>query len=147
MTLAMSRSEREGFLAQPHVGIVSIAEAGRAGLVAPIWYGYTPERGVWLITAETSRKGKLLAQSRRFALCVQNAEPPAYQYVSVEGPVVEVRSAALEEDYRPMAHRYLGPELGDRFADGAYTGHDLLYVMRPERWLTADYSKDSLLGD
>ena len=38
MSLAMSRAEREAFLAATRVGIVSIAEEGRGPLAVPVWY-------------------------------------------------------------------------------------------------------------
>lgn len=70
---------------------------------------------------------------------------PSYKYVSVEGPVVSVEDADLERDTRPMAHRYLGPELGDQYIEATRTepGRERSVVvrMRPERWLTVDYAK------
>ena len=50
--LSMTRAEREAFLAGQHVGIISIDEPGRGPLAVPIWYDYSPERGVWVITGE-----------------------------------------------------------------------------------------------
>ena len=146
MATTMSRAERDAFLAATRVGILTIAESGRAGLSAPIWYAYDPTVGVSVITHPSSRKGKLLAASGRYGLCVQNETPPAYQYVSVEGEVVETRPAELEADYRPISRRYLGDALGDRFAEASFSEGFLVYVMRPERWLTVDYGKDDLLG-
>src|SRR5206468_3498207 len=52
-----------------------------------------------------------------FTLVAQTETPPAYRYVSVEGPVTSVRPATLDGDRRPMARRYLGVELGDRFVE------------------------------
>ena len=50
-----------------------------------------------------------------------------------------------ERDSRPLAHRYLGPELGDRYIEAtsgeAGRGEASLLCMRPERWLTVDYAK------
>ena len=40
MSLAMSRAEREAFLAALHVGVISISESGRGPLTVPIWYAY-----------------------------------------------------------------------------------------------------------
>src|SRR3989454_3855877 len=36
------RSEREAFLADTHVAVVSIADGERGPLAVPIWYAYTP---------------------------------------------------------------------------------------------------------
>jgi nitroimidazol reductase NimA-like FMN-containing flavoprotein (pyridoxamine 5'-phosphate oxidase superfamily) len=143
MSLSMSRAERERFLAGVHVGIVSIAEAGRGPLTVPIWYGYEPGGDVWMVTDRDSRKGKLLEQARRISLCAQSEAPP-YKYVSVEGPIALER-ADREKHGRPLARRYLGRELGDRYLEqtGGAREDDgsVLVRLRPERWLSVDYSK------
>lgn len=144
MSLQMSAQERETFLADVHVGVISIAEPGRGPLTVPIWYGYAPGGDVYVVTERSSRKGRLLEQAKRFSLCAQSEQPP-YRYVSVEGPVVEIAPAQLERDLRPLAHRYLGRELGDRYieATGGATGREgeIVVRMRPARWLTTDYGK------
>ncbi len=144
MSLAMTREEREAFLADLHVGVISIAEEGRGPLTAPIWYDYTPGGELWVITDRTSRKGRLLELTGRFSLCAQTETPP-YQYVSVEGEVASIEPADLEKHTRPMARRYLGPELGDRYVEATAgereAGGSVVIRMRPRRWLTVDYAK------
>ena len=152
MSLRMSTHEREAFLADVHVGIISIAEPERGPLTAPIWYMYEPGGELWFVTAAASRKGRLLRVTERFSLCAQSETPP-YKYVSVEGPVASIRASDHELDERPLAHRYLGPEFGDRYleaAGGSAAGEDdaqLRIALRPERWLTVDYAKEFSLGD
>ncbi|MGH0028843.1 MAG: pyridoxamine 5'-phosphate oxidase family protein [Myxococcota bacterium] len=141
MSLAMTRSEREAFLMDLHVGVISIEKPGAAPLCVPIWYDYTPEKGLWVITGRDSQKGRALAAAGRFALCAQVETPPAYQYVSVEGPIRETREADVEADVRPMAHRYFGKELGDQYVASTPDDHGLVFVMAPERWRTVDYRK------
>ncbi|MCG8591788.1 MAG: pyridoxamine 5'-phosphate oxidase family protein [Proteobacteria bacterium] len=141
MSLAMSVAERQAFLADVHVGVIAIDRAGQAPLAVPIWYAYDPEIGVWVITGEKSQKGIALAAAGRFTLCAQTEQPPVYRYVSVEGPVASVRPADREKDTRPMAHRYFGPELGDRYVESTPDGGGQVFTMRPERWRTVDYSK------
>lgn len=144
MSLAMTKGEREAFLAGLHVGILAVAEEGRGPLAVPIWYAYEPGGEVRVVTAADSRKLALLRRAGRFSLCVQTEEPP-YLYVSVEGPVVGVEPASVERDERPLAHRYLGPALGDQYV--AATGGEqsrassVLVRMRPERWFSVDYRK------
>jgi hypothetical protein len=75
------------------------------------------------------------------SLCAQSEAPPLYRYVSVEGPVTSVRPTRLEEDLRPMAHRYFGPALGDRYVESSGDEGSLVFTMRPERWRTVDYGK------
>jgi nitroimidazol reductase NimA-like FMN-containing flavoprotein (pyridoxamine 5'-phosphate oxidase superfamily) len=145
----MNVPEREAFLAEVHVGIISIAEEGRGPLTAPIWYAYQPGGEILVVTDRTSRKGKLLQQGMRISLCAQTETPP-YKYVSVEGPIVEIAPADLERDTRPLAHRYLGPDFGDRYIEETSGQSDrsesVRVRMRPERWLTVDYAKEFSLG-
>ena len=143
-SLAMSRAEREAFLAAVRVGVISIADDGRGPLTVPIWYGYQPGGELWIVTDRESRKGKLLLKADRFSLCAQTETAP-YQYVSVEGPIVTLERAELERHTRVLAHRYLGKEGGDAYvkATGASDESDgsIVVTMRPERWLTVDYRK------
>jgi nitroimidazol reductase NimA-like FMN-containing flavoprotein (pyridoxamine 5'-phosphate oxidase superfamily) len=141
MSFAMTKREREAFLADVHVAIISIAEEARGPLTVPVWYFYEPGGEVAVITDPESKKGKLLERTRRFSLCVQTETPP-YKYVSVEGPVVAIEPADLERHRRPLAQRYLGTKRGDQYIES--TRDDVgnaLYRMRPERWLTVDYGK------
>jgi nitroimidazol reductase NimA-like FMN-containing flavoprotein (pyridoxamine 5'-phosphate oxidase superfamily) len=145
MALTMTRVEREAFLADLHVGMISIAEEGRGPLTVPIWYAYAPGGELRLITGRNSRKGRLLTQAGRFSLCVQTETPP-YRYVSVEGPITATEAVDVERDLRPLAHRYLGAAEGDSFVEQTRRsqGDSILIRMRPQRWLTADYSKASV---
>jgi nitroimidazol reductase NimA-like FMN-containing flavoprotein (pyridoxamine 5'-phosphate oxidase superfamily) len=144
MSYRMTQFEREQFLTDVHVGILSITEEGRGPLTVPVWYGYVPggELSVWM--SKASRKVALLERAGRFSLCVQTEQTP-YRYVSVEGPITSVEAADLERDARPIARRYLGVEEGDvyvtRMADVIARGEDVVFRMRPERWLTADYAR------
>src|SRR5437867_10614716 len=141
MALTMTKEEREAFLADVHVAVISVAEDGHGPLVVPIWYSYEPGGEVRIITGRTSRKGQLLERAGRLSLCVQTETLP-YKYVSVEGPIVAVEAADLERDRRPLARRYLGTELGDSYIESTRdVVGNVLVRMRPERWLTVDYSK------
>src|SRR5262245_11412377 len=142
MSLAMTKQKRERFLADLHVGIISISEEGRGPLTVPIWYSYTPGGEVRAVTGATSRKAQLLRKAHRFSLYAQTETPP-YKYVSVEGPIVSIEPAELERDRRPLARRYLGDRVGDRYIERTRgeTAENLLVHMRPERWLTVDYGK------
>jgi hypothetical protein len=143
MSFAMTTAEREAFLGDVHVGIIAIAGGARGPLAVPIWYSY--ENGeIQVITDGDSQKGKLIARHRRFSLCAQTETAP-YRYVSVEGPVTSIEPVDVERHLRPMARRYLGVAGGDRYVEttGGQAAREgtLTIRMRPERWLTVDYSK------
>src|SRR5262245_59677323 len=144
MSLAMSKAEREAFLAGTHIAIVSVADGQRAPLAIPVWYRYEPGGSVWFVTGETSRKARLIRAAGRMSLCVQTETPP-YQYVSVEGPARLVGVPDYEVDVRAVALRYLGAQMGEMYL--ATTAADpeaptpVLVRLDPERWLTVDYRK------
>lgn len=142
MSLQMTKAEREAFLADVHVGVLSIPEPGRGPLAVPIWYAYEPGGDVRIVTARGSRKGRLLAAAPRVSLCAQTESAP-YRYASIEGPVVHVGPADRARDVAPLARRYLGPELGAQYleATASEAGEEILVRIRPERWLTVDYRK------
>ncbi len=97
MSLAMTKSEREAFLAALHVGVISISQSGHGPLTVPIWYAYQPGGELWVLTDRDSRKGKLLKIGKRISLCAQTETAP-YQYVSVEGPIVAIEPSDRERD-------------------------------------------------
>ena len=137
----MSKDEREAFLADLHVGVISIERSDGPPLTVPIWYDYEPGGNVWITTGTDSQKSKMLHKAQRFSLCAQTEEPPFYAYVSVEGPVVSVAPTDEERVGRPMAHRYFGAELGDLYIESIKGEASLTWTMRPDRWRTVDYSK------
>lgn len=136
----MTEDERQAFLADVHVGVLAVERADGPPLAVPVWYDYRPGGDLWVLTTADSLKGRLLQRAQRFSLCAQDETPPFYRYVSVEGPVVAIDAADQEQDSRPMAHRYLGPDIGDQYVEGSGE-QGLRFSMRPERWWSVDYSK------
>jgi len=139
MSLAMTESERQAFLSGVHVGIVSIPRKLKGPLTVPIWYDYEPDGCVWMITNESSIKGKLLKNADRISLCAQTERAP-YQYVSVEGPFTI--SQPEEGQLLDMAIRYLGEKQGRAYAAGGNENTDSIIVsIEPETWYSVDYRK------
>ena len=56
MSLAMTKAEREAFLAETRVAVISVAEPDRGPLTIPVWYSYEPGGVVRFVTAGTSKK-------------------------------------------------------------------------------------------
>jgi hypothetical protein len=138
MSLKMSKAEREQFLADLHVGIVSIPRNGKGPLTVPIWYGYDPGGDVWMLTGPNSIKGKLLKKASRISLCAQSETPP-YKYVSVEGPYTIGDPEA--DNSLTLATRYLGAEMGKAYVEGSSNEANILVRLTPEVWFTVDYGK------
>jgi hypothetical protein len=72
-------------------------------------------------------------------LVVQREEPP-YQYVVVEGTVVDTTTPAPLDVREAIASRYLGEEGGRAFVSSIKDRPGVLFTIRPDRWLTADFS-------
>jgi nitroimidazol reductase NimA-like FMN-containing flavoprotein (pyridoxamine 5'-phosphate oxidase superfamily) len=140
MSLSMTRQEREAFLSRVKIGVVSIPEEGCGPLVVPVWYDYEPGGELRFVTGKDSRKATLLQRAKRISFCVHDDKVP-YKYVSVEGPVVAIEKPDLERDVRKLAHFHLGQAEGDRHTEWMKGHESILVRMRPERWLTVDYSK------
>ena len=60
-TLSMSVSERDGFLADLHIGVLAVERADGPPVAAPIWYRYTPGGAVEFNIDRSSVKAALLA--------------------------------------------------------------------------------------
>ena len=144
MALTMSKQEREAFLAETHVGLLSITAEGRGPLAIPIWYAYAPGGAVEFVTGATSRMAVLMRRAGRASLVAQIETPP-YKYVSVEGRIAIVGAPDFERDVRRMAERYLGPEMAEMYlavtADERSASESVLVRLTPEHWLSVDYTK------
>ncbi|WP_336051903.1 pyridoxamine 5'-phosphate oxidase family protein [Streptomyces sp. CA2R101] len=137
--MALSMREREQFLAEPHIGALSVVERpDRAPLTVPIWYHYTPGGELWVRTGPDSRKARAIRSAGRFSLMVQRAEPTV-RYVSVEGPVTRTEPDSRERSWE-MAARYLPPDKVAGFVeyDHAQLGEHVVLYMQPEHWVSAD---------
>lgn len=137
--MALSIPEREQFLAEPHIGALSIAEGpDRAPLTVPIWYQYTPGGELWINTGPDSRKARAIRAAGRFSLLVQRTEPTV-RYVSVDGPVTRTAPGGRERSWE-MAARYLPPDQVPGYVEFELTqlGEHVAIYMRPEHWLSAD---------
>lgn len=137
-TTAMTPEEKQHFLTEPHVGVLSIPRAGAGPLTVPVWYDYRPGGELWFITGRRSRKGRLLEPGVRISLCAQTETAP-YQYVSIEGPVTALD--AVDGELEPMAIRYLGETRGRAYAETSAEPDSVVVRMTPENWLAVDYRK------
>jgi nitroimidazol reductase NimA-like FMN-containing flavoprotein (pyridoxamine 5'-phosphate oxidase superfamily) len=134
---SMTKDERDAFLSAVRVGVLAIERPGRGPLALPIWYQYV-DGVVEIGMSGDSIKAQLLRAAGRATMTVQTETPP-YQYVSVEGPVEVL---AEQRDDVAMASRYLGPELGQWYADNnPSTDESVVVRLHCESWMTMDFAK------
>ena len=150
MPKPMTEQERQAFLAEPHVGVLSVASGddNRPPLSVPIWYGYQPGGNITFFTGTFGRKARkteLIKQSGSVSFCVQLGAFP-YKYITVEGPVVQTGQPPSIEQVLAIARRYLPEDQVQGFAEAVLenSGPDFVhFTIRPDRWLTADFSDDA----
>ncbi|WP_329391716.1 pyridoxamine 5'-phosphate oxidase family protein [Streptomyces sp. NBC_01716] len=138
--MALSREEREQFLVEPHIASLAVdpGEQDRAPLVVPVWYQYAPGGDIWILTGAGSRKDRLIVAAGRFSLLVERTAPTV-RYVSVEGPVTE-RIPGTRDHIVELASRYLPAGKVDEYvamSTGEH-GDQVVFRMRPQRWLSSD---------
>jgi PPOX class probable F420-dependent enzyme len=141
----MTSTERETYLAELHVGVIAVERPDRAPLSVPIWYAYEPGGELLVSSLAGSLKARLITAAGRFSITAQDETYP-YRYVTAEGSVTSIETAD-DASMRAIAIRYLGEEGGNAFSESFARDHpdaeSLLFRMRPERWLSVDYSKES----
>ncbi|MCO5998650.1 pyridoxamine 5'-phosphate oxidase family protein [Actinoallomurus rhizosphaericola] len=133
--MALSMSDRQAFLAEPHVASLSVvAGPDRGPLTVPIWYYFVPGDVPWVLTPPDSRKARLIAAAGRFTLLVHRTSPTV-RYVSVEGRVIDT-GPATEDQIRLLAGRYLPADRVDAYVE--FARHEHIIRMQPEHWLSSD---------
>jgi nitroimidazol reductase NimA-like FMN-containing flavoprotein (pyridoxamine 5'-phosphate oxidase superfamily) len=142
----LTEQERQAFLAEPRVGVLSVASGdARPPLTVPLWYGYQPGGNLTFFTGTMGRKARktdLIQQAGVVSLCVQHGEFP-YKYVTVEGAVVQVDRPPTADQMLTIARRYLPEDAAQAFVKAELENPSatlVLFTIRPARWLTADFS-------
>src|SRR5829696_6308646 len=149
MPRRMTEQERQEFLAEPHVAVLSVARGGdRPPHTTPVWYGYLPGGNITFFTGtqgRRSRKAGHIEKAGVLSLTVQREEFP-YRYVTVEGTVVGADRPPSAEQMLAVARRYLPEEASRGFVE-AELEHPrselVLFTIRPDRWLTFDFADEA----
>ena len=146
MPRSMTDEERDQFLTDYHVATLSVAsDSDRPPLTVPIWYGYLPGGNLTFFTGSEgrkARKSRLIEKAGVVSLSVQHERPP-YKYVTVEGTVVQSDRSPSAAQLRAIVRRYLPEEMAQGFIAAELGRADselVLYSVRPDRWLTFDFS-------
>ncbi|MBT9295878.1 pyridoxamine 5'-phosphate oxidase family protein [Rhodococcus sp. GOMB7] len=137
--MALSENEREQFLAEPHIGALSVADGTERGpLTVPIWYLYSPGGKPWILTRKDSRKARLIESAGHFSLMAERLDP-TIRYVSVSGSVDKI-VPGTDEMLVEVSRRYLAPDKVDGYLEFARSqlGEQVAIYMNPQHWLSAD---------
>ena len=145
MSTRMSRSQKERFLNGRHVAVLVTIGADGRPVPTPIWYRYRD--GLLYFRTETDAvKTENIRRDPRVSVCVQEERPP-YKAVVVHG-TAEVRE---EPDWLAgeLPRRYLGFVGGIGYQRTAQQeierGPEVTLVVRPERFVTLDYTPETPL--
>jgi uncharacterized protein len=146
MPRQMTEKERQEFLAEPRIGVLSVARGGdRPPHTTPVWYAYEPGGSITIFTGSQGRKTRkaaLIETAGVLSLTVQREEFP-YKYVTVEGSVVGWDRPPSAEQMLAIVRRYLPEEAAQGFveAEVAHLGSGPVhFTVRPDRWLTFDFA-------
>jgi hypothetical protein len=148
MPRRMTEKERQEFLAEPRIGVLSVARGDdRPPHTTPVWYAYEPGADLTFFTGtqgRISRKAELVRRAGVLSLTVQREEFP-YKYVTVEGSVIGLDSSPSAEQMLAIVGRYLPEEAAQGFVQ-AELAHPasgpIHFTVRPDRWLTFDFSDE-----
>ena len=138
-SMALSKDEREQFLAEPHIAALSVSAGDKRGpLTVPIWYQYTPGGEPWVLTGNGSRKHRLIETQGEFTLMAERVEPTV-RYVAVDGPVSGIEPGA-DEHLVELTKRYLPADKVDAYLEFARREHgeSVIIFLKPQHWLSAD---------
>jgi nitroimidazol reductase NimA-like FMN-containing flavoprotein (pyridoxamine 5'-phosphate oxidase superfamily) len=142
MPRKLTETESQQFLAGKHIAVVSVAATnGRPPASVPLWYTYTPGGDILIVTGASQRKARLIEQAGAVTVVVQREELP-YQYVIVEGTVVDAATPAPVDVRESIAIRYLGEEAGRAFVASLTDRQNVLFTIRPDRWFSAEISAE-----
>lgn len=139
VNMALSKEEREQFLAEPHIGALSVHAGDKRGpLTVPIWYQYTPGGEPWILTGAGSRKHRLIEAAGHFSLMAERLEPTV-RYVAVDGAVSRIEPGT-DEQLVEMTKRYLAPEKVEPYLEFSRgeLGENIAVYLKPAHWLSAD---------
>jgi nitroimidazol reductase NimA-like FMN-containing flavoprotein (pyridoxamine 5'-phosphate oxidase superfamily) len=142
-SLVMTHEERQAFLAGVHIGVLAVERDGRAPLAVPVWYDYEPGGELLIWTGRDTPKHQSISQARRFSLLVQQEEPP-YKYVMTEGEAVVDGQPPTREQALKIARRYESEDDAVAYVNSALDDAAILVRMRPQKWLSTDYSKQDV---
>jgi hypothetical protein len=144
----LTERERQEFLAEPHVAVLSVSSGdNRPPHTTPVWYAYEPGGNLTFFTGtqgRKSRKAGLIQRAGVLSLTVQREEFP-YRYVTIEGAVAGADRPPSAEQVLAVVRRYLPEEAAQGFVKAELehpSPEFVLFTVRPDRWLSFDFGDE-----
>ena len=144
----LTERERQEFLAEPHVAVLSMSSGdNRPPHTTPVWYAYEPGGNLTFFTGtqgRKSRKAGLIQRAGVLSLTVQREEFP-YRYVTIEGAVAGADRPPSAEQVLAVVRRYLPEEAAQGFVKAEFehpSPEFVLFTVRPDRWLSFDFGAE-----
>jgi PPOX class probable F420-dependent enzyme len=136
--LTMDATTREAFLAEPHIGVLTIARPeGQPPLASPIWYEYA-DGDVVINVGRGSAKAALATAAGVASLTVQTEQLP-YRFVTVGGPIAV--GDADDATRRRIAARYLPADALDGYLATGDAADMVTLRLTPATWHSNDFTK------
>jgi PPOX class probable F420-dependent enzyme len=121
----------------PRVAVLATYRRDGTILLSPVWHEWR-DNGFNVVTGSTDVKATHLRRDPRASLVVYEDAPP-YRGLELRA---EVRLSTPDDRaiVRRIATRYLGPEVGEQYAESA--GDDLLVRLEPGELRAWDFTDD-----
>ncbi|GAB3879066.1 PPOX class F420-dependent oxidoreductase [Kibdelosporangium lantanae] len=112
----MDSRVRAFLLAGTRTGKLGVVRASGLPHVTPVWFLLDDDDTLVLTTWSKSVKGRTLARTRAFTLCVDDQTPP-YSYVMLECRVrsIDDQDPGLREWATRIGGRYMGAERAEEY--------------------------------
>jgi PPOX class probable F420-dependent enzyme len=131
----MTDDEREAFLREANVAVLSTVDSRGRPNAAPVWYLY--DDGVFRIsTGDGSQKHRNILANPNISLVIDQRTLPYYA-VMVQG-TADIVPAFSDEDSLRLAVRYLGENLGPRYAERTDAEASVSLTIRPRKVIVYD---------
>jgi hypothetical protein len=138
-------TERDAFLDEPHIGVLSVADdGGRPPLTVPVWYAHVDGHFTFFTGTQgrRARKTDLIEKAGVISFCVQKSDFP-YRYTTAECTITQAERTPSMEKVLAITGRYLPADAARGFAEAELNnpaGTFVLFTARPDRWSSMDFS-------
>jgi PPOX class probable F420-dependent enzyme len=109
---------REFLLSGTRTGKLAVVRANGLPHVTPIWFLLDDNDDLIFNTGSAAVKGRALARTRAFSLCVDDQTPP-FSFIMLECRVrsIDERDPGLREWATRIAARYMGEDLAESYGE------------------------------